>query len=582
MSFRSIRTSSTRVAACALLGASATARSDTTLISATPTGAAGAFASMHVALSENGRSIVFASYADDLVAGDANGKRDIFVRDQPSPALLLLSLSSAGAAANADAQFPQISGNGSVVTFQSFASNLVANDLNNYEDVFVRDRVTGTTACASVDPSGNPGAGGTAMLVPFEPASSLSRDGRWIAFQSPYTNLVVNDNNAAPDIFVRDRSAGLTVRVSVDALGTEGNGGSRWPSLSADGRFVAFQSHASNLTPGDTNGRRDVFVRDLASGSIELVSLSSTGVQADQDSERPSLSADGRCIAFHSLATTLVALDFNADFDVFVRDRAAGTLVRASVDDNGVEGDEGSYDCELSNDGRTVAFWSRATNLIATDFNQRSDVFVRDLLAGTTVRASVNASDGEIGSNSFAPALSGDGRFAAFQTYASLVAGDQNGDQDLYLRDLAGATATSYCTPELNSAGCAPRIAFAGMPSASSGASFTISATLVLNQKAGLLFYGPFSAALPYQGGTLCVAQPMRRTALLQSGGSGLPAADCSGAYALDFNARIQAGVDPSLVAGAVVHAQFWYRDGAQPPGAQNGFTDAGFFEIGP
>jgi hypothetical protein len=310
--------------------------------------------------------------------------------------------------------------------------------------------------------------------------------------------------------------------------------------------------------------------------------VSAAGAQANGDADRPSLSADGRFVAFACWGTNLVAADTTQDSDVFVRDRLAGSVARASVDSAGSEGQEGSYDPVISGNGRYVTFWSRASNLVPLDTNGKEDVFVHDLALARTTRVSLDANDLQSPSICARPCISEDGRFVVFETYAALVANDANGSQDVYLRDTASTEPATYCQPKLDSAGCAPSLAFSGSPSASGASAFTIAAGPLLPQPLGLLFDGRASLIAPYHGGTLCVAPPLRRTAAQSSGGSALPAIDCSGSLALDFNAHASSGADASLVAGSTVHCQAWYRDGAQPAGQQSGLSDAAFFELGP
>jgi Tol biopolymer transport system component len=234
-------------------------------------------------------------------------------------------------------------------------------------------------------------------------------------------------------------SAQVTQRLSVDSGGVQGNGNSYSPSTSIDGRYVAFHSHASNLVPGDTNGFYDVFVHDRITGATERVSVSTAGVQGNGDSSygyTPSISSDGRYVAFSSLATNLVSGDTNTFSDVFVRDRQNGTTERVSLDSGGAEGNGDSVAPVISGDGRYVAFESFASNLVAGDTNGTWDVFVRDRLAGTTERASVDSSAAEANGQSHWPAISSDGRYVAFQSYASnLVAGDTNGFADVFVHD---------------------------------------------------------------------------------------------------------------------------------------------------
>ncbi len=221
----------------------------------------------------------------------------------------------------------------------------------------------------------------------FSNGPAISADGRYVAFDGEATNFVPGDTNGFRDVFVRDRQNGATERVSLDSSGIQGNEFSFDPSISADGRFVAFSSRATNFVPVDANfNRYDIFVRDRQSSATELVSLSSAGVQGDHDSNNPSVSADGRYVAFNSLATNLVPGDTNAKSDIFVRDRQIGATERVSVDSAGAQANGLCGIPMISADGRFVAFESDATNLVPGDTNGVRDVFVRDRQSGTTER----------------------------------------------------------------------------------------------------------------------------------------------------------------------------------------------------
>jgi len=210
------------------------------------------------------------------------------------------------------------------------------------------------------------------------------------------------------------------VRVSVDSDEFEVNGDSGRPAISADGLSVAFGSDANNLVAGDTNGSSDVFVRDLTDGTTVRVSVDSDEVQSTSYSFDPSISADGRFVAFESDANNLVADDTNSSFDVFVRDLTSTTTVRVSVDSAESQGDSGSYNPSISADGLSVAFDSRATNLVAGDTNYNlADVFVRDLTATTTVRVSVNNLGVQGNFGSYNPSISADSRYVGFESAAT-------------------------------------------------------------------------------------------------------------------------------------------------------------------
>jgi Tol biopolymer transport system component len=270
---------------------------------------------------------------------------------------------------------------------------------------------------------------------------SISADGRFVAFESQASNLVAGDTNGAPDIFVRDRQSGTTERVSVATGGAEGSDGSYNPSISPDGRFVAFESDASNLVPGDTNNLPDVFVRDRQSGTTERVSVTTSGAEVNGPSLSASISAEGRFVAFESFASNLVAGDTNGAWDIFVHDRQSGTTERVSVGTGGTQGNGDSYYPTISADGHFLAFTSEASNLVAGDTNVSFDEFVHDRQTGTTERVSVatGGAQGNGNSGGYYPAsvsISADGRFVAFASDASnLVAGDTNGLGDILVRD---------------------------------------------------------------------------------------------------------------------------------------------------
>jgi len=332
------------------------------------------------AISADGRHVAFSSQASNLVDGDGNGTWDVFVHDRQTGVTERVSVDGASREANNASWGPAISADGRYVAFWSYASNLVDGDMNGTWDVFVHDRQTGATQRVSVDSTGNEGNAWSR-----EPA--ISGDGRHVAFASPATNLVDGDSNGYPDVFVHDRQTGVTERVSVDSAGTEGNGDSgasgshMWSSLviSADGRYVAFTSAASNLVDQDTNGFRDVFLHDRQTGATQRVSVGTGGSQGNNDSDNPVIAGDGRYVAFDSVAPNLVDADTNATDDVFVRDRWTATTTRVSVDSEGMEGNSNSQFPSSTVDGRHVTFVSQASNLVAGDTNQTGDIFVHDL-----------------------------------------------------------------------------------------------------------------------------------------------------------------------------------------------------------
>ena len=268
----------------------------------------------------------------------------------------------------------------------------------------------------------------------------ISADGRYVAFTSEARNLVDGDTNRTIDVFVHDCQTGETTRVSVTSNGDQARYGGVSPSISGNGRYVAFQSLSSDLVDGDTNGRMDVFVHDRETGQTTRVSVSSSGEEGNDISWSPRISADGRYVAFESIASNLVEGDTNEAWDVFVRDRRQpGQTTRVSVSSSGEEGNGDSKWHDISPDGRWVAFSSEADNLVDGDTNENMDVFVHDCLMGGTTRVSVNSSGEEdtgCGAISRLPSISVHGDYVAFESAASdLVDGDINGKWDVFVHD---------------------------------------------------------------------------------------------------------------------------------------------------
>ncbi len=325
--------------------------------------------STRASISAAGRFVAFMSDASNLVAGDGNGKSDVFVHDRLSGATTRVSVSSLGAQGSGHSRLPSMSSDGRFVAFESGANDLVAGD-TNFSDIFVHDRQTGTTERVSV--ADNEAQGNSNVFAP-----AISGDGNLVAFQSVASNLVANDTNATDDVFVRNRAAGTTTRVSVATGGTQSDGTSYNTAISTDGLFVAFQSLASNLVGGDSNGLDDVFVHDRQAGTTERVSVSSAGAQGTATSFGPDISAGGRFVSFGSEAP-LVGDDSNAAMDVYLRDRQEGTTERVSVANDGAQGNAFSNGSSISADGSLIAFASGASNLVSGDTNTQPDIFVRN------------------------------------------------------------------------------------------------------------------------------------------------------------------------------------------------------------
>lgn len=363
----------------------------------------------------------------------------------PSPTVRV-STPDGIAFANGDSSQAAVSADGRFVAFSSKASNLVPNDTNGIEDVFVYDRLSGAVERVSVADDGSEAVSFVYGFGSNDPA--ISADGRYVAFFSCAHNLTADDDDTACDVFVRDRQLARTEKISVASDGTGGSSSSGSPSISADGRYVAFSSLAANLVPDDTNDANDIFVRDRETLTTTRVSVTSAGDQVEADDvwpiafDGPAISGNGRYVAFTTNAATLVPDDENSTYDVFVHDRETGETSRVSLAEDGTEGDGESTAPVLSDDGRYVAFQSWASNLVPDDTNGQQDVFVRDLQTGQVGRVSVASDGSEANGYSEAPSISADGRFVAFDSYASnLVAGDSNALLDVFVRDTeTGAT----------------------------------------------------------------------------------------------------------------------------------------------
>jgi Tol biopolymer transport system component len=367
----------------------------------------------------------------------------------------MVSVASDGSQADSWTFSPSISADGRFIAFYSLASNLTPADTNDDWDVFVHDRATGETSRMSVSSRGQQANGDSS-------GPSISADGRFVAFSSEASNLVRGDPPRAygeTGIFVHDRETGATSLVSVNSRGRRANKGSDSPAISAHGRFVAFRSRAVNLVRGDTNRSWDVFLHDRKTGRTRRVSVNSRGAQADGDSVAPSISADGRLVAFSS-AASLVNADRSRAWDIFVRSWKKGKTMRVSVRSNGRGGDRNSDLGVISANGRVVAFMSKATNLVRGDTNRWGDIFVHDRRTGRTTRVSISSGAAEANRGSSVGEISASGRFVVFGSEATnLVENDANARTDVFVHDrqtgettrvnisTAGEEANSYSYP---------------------------------------------------------------------------------------------------------------------------------------
>lgn len=424
MVFRSMLTAAGVIAAIALGSPSIVAAQRTTRVSVAHDGAENAGHSYWGAVSTNGRYVVFSSDATNVVPGDTNGKTDVFWRDTVTGQVRRVSVSGAGAQGNGRSFAGGVSKDGRLVLFWSHATNLVPGDWNGQPDIFMHDLTTRTTTRLSV------GVDGTESNS-WSSTPSMSDDGRYVAFESWSNNLVPNDFNDFLDVFLLDRRTGQVTRVGQPAVG-ESNENSQAPSLSPNGRYLAFESAAWNIVPGDVNGADDVFVYDRVRGTTVLASVADDDVPGDRDSWAPLVSDTGRYVSFTSQSTNLVLNDANNVADAFVRDLRRGTTTRVSVDSNGVEGNAHSNRGPIDASGRFVVFASSASNLVPNDGNNRFDAFVHDLERGTTVRVSMAHDGGEIDGHIWGASFANGRTLFVSSNATNLVAGDGNAAEDLF------------------------------------------------------------------------------------------------------------------------------------------------------
>lgn len=407
-------------------------------------GPEGIFDGTACSVSGSGRFIAFESASNNLIPNDVNNQWDIFVHDRLTGQLSFVSVDSLGVQANDGSGAASISSDGGRIAFMSGASNLVPGDNNGLTDVFVHDRLTATTTRVSVDSQGTEGIG-----VSYAPR--ISADGQHVVFVSAAANLVANDTNNAPDVFVHDIQAGSTTRVSVDSFGQEGNSVSTSPSISRDGLVIAFQSSATNLVPNDFNAWNDIFVHDRSTGQTVLVSEGFAGGQADSYSSSAEISANGKTVAFTSSATNLIPSDTGPWDDVFARDLQTGSTTRISVDSLGMQADSASGSPSISEDGMKIAFWSNASDLIDLDTNDEPDIFVHDRSTGSTKRVSMSNFGWEGNDDSSQPSISADGHYVGYRSFATnLTLGDGNGKSDIFVH---GPTLTLEADPDLVTGG---------------------------------------------------------------------------------------------------------------------------------
>jgi Tol biopolymer transport system component len=424
-----------------LVGFSASAGVSTaaaaTTVRVTPPGVDPNGPSQQPSLSANGRFVAFSSRASNL--GAAIGTQrvwNIYVYDRVAGSATLISSGQGGAPANADSTAPSISADGHVVAFASTATNLVAGTPKNINEIYVRVG-NGPIRLLTVGFGGvQPDSDSSQPVV--------SANGRYVAFTSAADDLIAGDDNGTSDVFVFDLVTGSLTRVSVTSGGSQARGASYNPSISADGHLVSFTSGARNLVKGLRKRFPNVFVHDLYTGQTRLVSVSSRGREQNASVAPPftqfsELSGDGRYVVFDSDASNLVRGDTNGHTDVFRHDLAAGGTILLSRNPRGREGNNDSFSPVISQDGSVTAFESFADNL-ASPWVPGPNIFAVDAPRSSTATVDVAAGGGARGPELERqllqrPAVSADGHVIAFVSGAdNLVGGDYNGVEDVFLR----------------------------------------------------------------------------------------------------------------------------------------------------
>ena len=395
-------------------------------------------ASYGPAVSADGRWVAFVSEASNLLGGespaDPNGVADIFLVDTQTSTIRLVS-KAGGVPADGPSVDVDISGDGRYVVFETTATNIVPADANGAAgDIVLFDASTG--GLTLVSRRGAAGVQGDADSF----APTISADGTKVAFGSRATNLVGNDTNARADIFVRDLVAGANTRASTDSSGRQANNASYDAAIAPTGGHVALSSLASNLVSGDTNGTRDVFLKNLVTGKTTRVSVTNTERQAKGSSGLEDISASGRSVVFSSFAANLAAGDDNNKGDVFVRDRVDGTTIRVSRSGL-IDGNDDSFGASISDDGAFVVFQTKATNLDATtdENGGLSDLYEFRVATKVLVRVSPDAGGGWADGASYDAAIVADGSAVAFASLATdLVAGDGGAADDVFVHAWIG------------------------------------------------------------------------------------------------------------------------------------------------
>jgi len=551
------------------------------LASVSATGAPGSLASYVPQVSDDGRYVGFLSQAQNFTTppqSPLNFSEDLFVKDVWTGELVQCNVKSTGQASTSSVYDFFLQGNGRGIAFHTNDS-LVPEDSNTFTDVYYRDLDAQTTEVITLAHTGATAVGGV--------LADISANGRYVLFASGSPNLVLGDLNSATDFFVRDRQLGVNELVSLTAAGTLSYGGvSPDAGVSDDGRFIAYITAASDIVPGDTNNVRDIFLRDRLLGTTTLATVAPDGSFANGATPQVRLSGSGRWLAFQSYATNLTpdpVLGFQSM--IFLRDNLLGVtrLVSKSIDGSP------AADCgvpRISGDGRFVAFASEGENFVPVPTGFFSDGYIYDVERDEICWVTRNAGNGPLNALAGVHSISHDGRFLAVGTAANNnVSPDGPGHptlDDAFVLDRSNPGPYYYCTRAQIPLGCAAALDVQGLPQASASTGFQISSSELPNDsRCGLLYSLTGSQEQPFGVGTLCLRPPLSRAGFTSSAGT-LGVVDCSGSFKFDFNSYMAAGTDPALLPGTWVWAQIWYRDPQHQGARRHATTGAVSFVIRP
>ncbi len=390
-------------------------------------------------ISPDGTKVLYDTSAP-IAPNDSGTNNDVLIKNLADGSILDVSTTASGAVADGDSDNESFSSDATKIVFRSSADNLVSGDTNGHRDIFVKDLATGAVTLVSTSASGALGNGDVAVCA-------FSPDGTKVFFVSNASNLVAGDTNGSADIFVKDLVSGAITRVSTSSTGAQGSDASDLfvpKGISPDGSKIVFRSYASNLVPGDTNNLGGIYMKNLKTGAVTRIDVAADGSLGTNGSVISSgvFSPDGTKVLFASTADNLVPGD-TADADVFIKDLVTGAVTLVSSDSSGVKGNGGSFDASFSPDGRYVTFVSSASNLVPGDTNGVDDVFVKDLLTGSVTRVSVDESGLQLDQQSLYPKFFPASDKILFLTGESLDDADISNAADYYIASIARVTGGS-------------------------------------------------------------------------------------------------------------------------------------------